>query len=218
MPWLGYFEKIAKADVFVFLDDVQYKKNEWQNRNRIKTAQGPQWLTVPVTYHFPEKITEVSVNNEQDWRKHQVHALTMNYSRAKYFDEVYHTLYADLYAREWKSLADLNIESIRKAMQYMGITTKTVRSSELKTSSTSTQRLIEICSQVGAECYIAGAGGKEYMDGSLFDAAKIKVVYQDFKHPAYPQLFGDFQPCLCVLDLLFNCGPKSREVLLSAAS
>ena len=112
MPWLGYFDKMDSCDVFVLLDNVQYKKNEYQNRNRIKTSKGWQWLTVPVNYKFPQKINEVMIENSSDWRKKHLHALETNYGKSPYFER-YIDRFNGFYQQEWHSLSPVNIASVK---------------------------------------------------------------------------------------------------------
>ncbi len=212
-PWLGYFDKMRMADVFCYLDDVQYKKNEWQNRNRIKTAQGWQWITVPVRYKFPEKINEVTINNNEKWRKKHFQALTTNYSKAPFF-KTYIDFFEDVYNREWEFISELNIYIIEGIRNFLKLDQKkTFQSSEHTLSSDPTERLIDICKTVGGDTYLAGQGSVNYMDTSKFEESGIKVITQDYSHPEYPQLYGEFQPHMSIIDLLFNCGPESAERL-----
>ena len=212
LPWLGYFDKISKADVFVILDNVQYKKNEWQNRNRIKTGNGWQWLTVPVQYRFPEKINQVRINGMVDWTRKHLNALVLNYSKAPYFRK-YMAFFEDVFSRKWDYLIDINVCFIEFLVKSLGINTKTEMASKLSLREDPTERLIDICKEVGAEIYLAGQGGSNYMDTERFEKDNIKVVFQDFQHPYYNQLFGDFEPCLSVIDLIFNHGESSLQVL-----
>ncbi|CAB5137825.1 hypothetical protein D3OALGA1CA_3660 [Olavius algarvensis associated proteobacterium Delta 3] len=215
MPWLGYFDKIDKADVFCFLDDVQYKKNEWQNRNRLKTAQGTQWLTVPVRYRFPQKIHEVAINNKENWRRKHLQALSTNYRKAPCF-RAYFEIFEDIYAREWRNLTDLNIFATTQLMAALGLgQTQTVRASELTKSQEPTQRLIDICRLSGGDVYLSGRDGALYMDMDRFQGSGVDVVFQDFHHPSYTQLYGDFVSHLSVVDLLFCCGSGSLEIIRS---
>ena len=216
LPWLGYFDKMRRADVFCYLNDVQYKKNEWQNRNRIKTAQNWQWVTVPVRYHFPEKINEVRINQAVDWRKKHLQALITNYSRAPYFKE-YIPIFEDTFSREWEFISDLNIHLIEslKGLLDMG-EIPSVLSSDFKLGEEPTDRLIDICKALGADTYLAGKGGADYMDLERFEKNKLKVIIQEFEHPVYPQLFDGFQSHLSVVDLLFNCGPESMMIIREA--
>ena len=129
LPWLGYFDKVHRADVFVLLDTVQFKKNEWQNRNRICTPQGEQWLTVPVLHDFGQKINEVKVNNRENWTKAHLKALTLNYAKAPFFKD-YIPLFEEAYTRRWERLVDINIYFIKQLIEVLGIQTKVIRASE----------------------------------------------------------------------------------------
>ena len=212
LPWLGYLDKIDKADVFVILDNVQFKKNEWQNRNRIKTTQGCQWITVPVLYRLPEKINEVRINNKTNWSRKHLQALITNYSKSTYFDN-YKSFFEDIFSRNWDRLVDINIEIIKFLISALELKTKLVMASDLKPRKEPTERLIDICKTLNGNKYLAGKDGNKYMNLELFDKEGIKVIFQDFKHPVYNQLFGDFEPYLSAIDLLFNCGDNSLEIL-----
>lgn len=216
LPWLGYFHKMDQADVFVLLDNVQYKKNEWQNRNRIKTVQGWQWLTVPVLYKFPEWINQVRINNRVDWCRKHFQALITNYSRAPFFG-LYRDFFEETYRREWEMLVDLNLHLIRFLAGCLGITTELRLASDYELSQEPNRRLIELCKLLGADTYLAGQGGRDYMDLVQFEQAGVKVVFQEFNHPVYGQLYGDFLPFMSVVDLLFNQGLKSLEILRGAS-
>lgn len=216
LPWIGYFDKMRRADVFCYLNDVQYNKNEWQNRNRIKTAQDWQWLTVPVRYRFPEKINEVQINNTTSWCKKHLQALITNYSRAPYF-KTYISIFEDTFSREWQLISELNIHLIERLKDALQMQEKTtIISSELTTREEPTDRLIDICKDLGADTYLAGQGAAGYMDVARFEESGLKVITQDVKHPVYPQLFKDFQSHLSIVDLLFNCGPESMDMIRSA--
>ena len=216
LPWIGYFDKMRRADVFCYLNDVQYKKNEWQNRNRIKTAQDWQWLTVPVRYRFPEKINEVQINNTTQWSKKHLQALKTNYSRAPYFKS-YISIFEDTFSRDWEFISELNIHLIERLKDVLQMQEKTtIISSELTLREEPTDRLIDICKALGADSYLAGQGGTGYMDAARFEKNGLKVIMQEFDHPVYSQLFGDFQSHLSIVDLLFNCGPESMDMIRRA--
>ena len=217
MPWLGYFDKIDRADVFIILDNVQFKKNEYQNRNRIKTAQGWQWLTVPVRYRFPQKICEVTVNNETSWRHKHHQALVTNYARADYFAD-HAPAFEALLAEEWESLADLNTRTVHDLTAAFGISTPLRMASDWNLPDDPTGRLVSICAEAGANTYLSGAGGQDYLDLSQFETAGIKVAFQEYGHPEYPQQFGAFEPFMSAMDLLYNCGPDSLEIIRSGRS
>ncbi len=212
LPWLGYLDKIDKADVFVILDNVQFKKNEWQNRNRIKTSQGCQWITVPVLYRFPEKISEVRVNNRENWGRKHLQALITNYSKSPYFEN-YNNFFEDIFNRNWDRLVDINIEIIKFLITALDLKTRLVIASDLKLREEPTERLIDICKTLGSNKYLAGQDGNKYMNLELFKKEGMEVIFQDFKHPVYNQLFGEFEPYMSAIDLLFNCGDDSLAIL-----
>ena len=216
LPWLGYFDKIRRADVFCYLNDVQYKKNEWQNRNRIKTAQGWQWVTVPVRYRFPQKINEVYINNAVEWKKKHLQAMVTNYNRAPYFKQVVGIL-EDAFSKDWEFISELNVYLIESFKSLLNLEAKrSVRSSDLELRDEPTDRLIDICKALGADTYLAGQGGIEYMDVERFEKSGLKVIIQEFKHPVYPQMFEEFQSHLSIVDLLCNCGPESMNIICEA--
>ena len=213
LPWLGYFDKMRRADVFCYLNDVQYIKNEWQNRNRIKTVQGWQWLTVPVRYRFPEKINEVAINNTTGWQKKHLQALTTNYSRAPYYKS-YRAIFEETLSTEWEFISELNIHLLEALRTALNLEEKpTVISSDLDLRDEPNDRLIDICKALGADTYLAGEGGANYMDLERFKKNRINVVIQEFEHPVYAQQFDEFQSHLSIVDLLFNCGPESMDVI-----
>ena len=218
LPWLGYFDKIDQADVFCFLDNVQYKKNEWQNRNRIKTSQGRQWITVPVLYRFPQKINEVTINNAVNWKRKHLQALITNYTKAPYFQK-HINFFEDTYSRSWECLSELNIYLVENLCKKLNIQPKaTVLASNLSLRDDPTDRLIDICRSLGGDTYLSGQAGIDYMNMERFKENGIKVIVQDFKHPEHTQCYGDFLTHLSVIDLLFNCGPDSLQILKGSTS
>lgn len=216
LPWLGYFDKMRQSDVFVLLDNVQFKKNEWQNRNRIRTSggEGWQWLTVPVLHDFGQAINEVKLNPNVDWRGQHVRSLMTNYARAPFYKEYWPSI-AAIYDKEWSSLGELNIFVVRLFAQLMGIKTKIILSSELPLTSVKTQRLIDICRLAGCDTYLAGAGAEAYMDFELFKSSGLNMRIQQYDHPCYPQLWcTEQQPFishLSVVDWLFNMGSSAAR-------
>jgi hypothetical protein len=213
MPWLGYFDKIVRSETFVLLDNVQFKKNEFQNRNKIKTAQGWMWLTVPVLYKYPEHIDEVKVNDRIDWRKKHLRTLAINYQKTPYF----HNLFPEIerfYGEDSASIAEVNRESVLMLLRQLRVDRRIAIASALGDfPEEPSERLASICECVGADTYLSGAGGKTYLDLAPFNKRGITVKFQVFNHPVYPQLYGDFIPNLSLLDLLFNCGPDSLKIL-----
>ena len=215
LPWLGYFDKMDRCDLFVFLDSVQFKKNEWQNRNRIKTAGGWQYLTVPVRHRFPQSILEVQIDNRANWARKHLQALMVHYGKAPHFSD-HLPFFQEVYAGRWESLCELSIYLIQYLAVAIGIRAKVARSSEGQFSEEPTERLIEICRWAGAHTYLAGAGGFNYMRLDRFGQEGIRVVRQEFSSPIYPQRYGRFEPNLYIVDMLFNCGPGSLEIIKGA--
>ena len=213
LPWLGYFAKIDRADAFVLLDTVQYKKNEWQNRNKIRNSQNWQWLTVPVKYKFPQLIKEVPINNNIDWKKDHLKSLEQNYGKTKYFKD-YHDFFVDLYNRDWQYLGDLNVYVVKSLAQFLGIKTEfIIFSQEIKSEGKSTDRLVNICRDLKADTYLSGAGGKDYLEMEKFDKVGINVIFQEYQHPQYQQDCKGFEPYMAVVDLLFNHGKDSLKII-----
>jgi hypothetical protein len=217
LPWLGYFDKIDKADIFVLLDTVQFKKNEWQNRNKIKTAQGWQWLTVPVMYKYPQLVNEVTINNKVNWQHKHRQALLSNYKRAPYFDMVEKIL-GEILSSSWEYISQLNMEAVKRLVTMLGIDTPLYIASELgEFPQDPDERLVALTKHFGAGTYLAGMGGRGYMNLDTYSRNGIKVIFQDFKHPVYQQLFGEFEPFMSVIDLIFNHGDKSLTILRGKA-
>jgi hypothetical protein len=217
LPWLGYLDKIARADLFVSLDSVQFKKNEWQNRNRIRTARGWQWVTVPVLHDFGQRIKDVRINQTTDWRAKHLKALEMHYAQAAHREPVLAGLRA-IYQRPWDRLSDLNLAVIRWLLGEFGIKTPVRLSSDMQLPEEPTERLIAICRTVGATSYLAGAGARDYMDFKKFEKAGIPVDVQEFHHPVYRQCYEPFEPGLSAIDLLLTCGGQSFHSLCGTGS
>jgi len=215
LPWLGYFAKMDQANAFVLLDNVQFKKQEWQNRNKIKTSQGWQWLTVPVLQRFPQMLVEVQINQRVRWQHKHWQALCSHYGRAPYF-RCYETGFAEVLAQPWERLVDLNVRMITVLRDALGIRTPLLLASQLTDDPDPGGRLVAICQAVGARTYLAGPDGKQYMEMTRFAAHGIRVREQRFHHPVYTQQFGAFLPAMAAVDLLFNMGPASLLQLRQA--
>lgn len=213
LPWLGYLAKWAAADLFVFLDTVQYEKNGWQNRNRIKTPDGARWLTVPVRARLGTRIADVSIDVEQPWPARHLRAIEGAYADAPYWPSVRDAL-GQLYAEPWDRLAPTAVASAQVLAQALGVTTETrLASSFVVDDDDPTGRLVALCKAVGADTYLAGGHGARYMDGKRFADAGIRVLYQAYSHPIYAQQHGDFVPFLSGLDLLLMHGDASLAIL-----
>ena len=215
IPWLGYFYKIAKSDVFVLLDDVQYTKNGFTNRNRIKTPQGELWLSLPIKQsgNFGQTINDCIIQQKEIAVKKNLNSIKLNYGKAKYFHQYFEQL-CSLMNTDTESLAELNILLIQWVCECLDINTKIVRSSLLNLSGNeSTERLIEICSKLNGKIYLSGKGGFNYQDETLFEREKITLERSSFAPPVYHQLWGDFIGGLSIMDTLLNCGPDTKKLI-----
>jgi hypothetical protein len=219
IPWRGYFHQIAKADVFIFYDDVKYDKHGWRNRNRIKTPSGSQWLTIPVFSKGVEKnrtpIDQIEINWNQNWNRKHWTALELAYGKAPFFER-YAPLISRFYEGHPTLLAEFTIDTTIQLAQALGITsTEFTRSSKLTgISGQKTDRLIQILTQLDITHYISGPSAKEYIDTEQFDKAGISLEYMVYDYPEYDQLYPPFDPQVSVLDLLFMCGPNALNTIL----
>lgn len=216
LPWLGLFHKIAISDVFCYFDDVQYQVKDWNNRNKIKTASGDIWLTVPVlTKGYREKkIKEIEINNAIDWRRKHWCSIYVNYKKAPFFDK-YALFLEEVYKKDWQYLSDLNEYMLKWFLKELGIKVEYHRASELNFKGHKSELVVDMCKKLKADIYIFGALGKDYADKESFKKNDIKIYFQDYKHPMYNQLHGDFLPYMSIIDLLFNCGDRSLEIIMS---
>ncbi len=216
LPWLRYMHKLASCDVFVLLDDVQFTKNGWQNRNRIKGSQGPVCLTVPVRDAAFKPICAVEINPQSAWREKHWKSLLLTYGRAPFFRQYGH-IFERMLAKRWDMLAPLNCHLIGALCEAFKIRTPVVLSSTLGVEGTGTQRLVRICQTLGADCYLTGAyAAANYLDEHMFADQGIRVGIQVWECPRYRQQFPGtgFLPDLSCVDLLLNEGPASLRILL----
>jgi hypothetical protein len=220
MPWLGYLDKMAKADLFVVMDDLQYEAQNYQNRQRIKLHAGSQWLTVPLERGTQsDRICDKRIDNggstRQHWQRRSWLTLEINYRRAPYWKQYADELYA-VYAQPWVSLLELDMKMLELARRWFHIRTPMLRASALRLTGQKTDRLIDMCRKTGARCYLSGGGGSTgYLDVEQMGRAGIGVVWQHFDHPRYPQRYPEVGFCshLGFIDMLLNCGDASRELL-----
>lgn len=216
IPWRGYFHQIAKADVFVFYDDVKYDKHGWRNRNRIKTPTGPQWLTIPVLSKGVEQnhtpIHQIEINWNQNWSRKHWAALELAYAKAPFFD-LYSPLVSSFYTAHPHLLADFTIQTTIQLARTLGITsTEFVRSSTLPDiHGQKTDRLIQVLTRLGATRYISGPAAREYIEAEKFEQAGIALEYMVYDYPDYEQLYPPYDPQVSILDLLFMVGPASLD-------
>jgi hypothetical protein len=222
VPWRGYFHQIAKADLFIFYDDVKYDKNGWRNRNRVKTQSGARWMTIPVLNHGVETnhtpICDIQINWAQDWNRVHWNTITANYARAPFFDRYSHQL-KSFYEQHPLQLANFTIETTIWLARQLGIGhTQFMRSSEIEgITGHKTDRLIQILQKVGATHYISGPSARDYIETSLFQEAGIHLEYMEYNYPEYPQLYPPFDPQVTALDLLFMVGPDALKYICSPA-
>ncbi len=208
LPWLGYLDKIARSDVFVFLDEVQFEKNSFINRNRIKTSQGAQWLTVPVKMkgHMDATLRDTEMDDSQPWRRKHLAALALNYRKARFFDYAYPKL-ETLLGAATQNLADFCWEHLRFWMAEFNIATRLVRQSDAPVGGGKSELVLNLCLRHEADNYLSGKLGRDYLDIAAFRERGIEVRFQDFQPGPYPQLWGAFEPGLSVVDYWMNCGP-----------
>lgn len=212
LPWIGFFHKVAQSDVFVLLDDAEYSKNDFFNRNKMKNSQGWMWLTVPVHYESGAAIMDIRADSALQWEAKHWKSLRTSYNRAPFFTQ-YAPFLEEFYSRRYEWLIDVVLPSLTWLLRELSVDVKIVRSSELGIGGKGTGRLIGICRSVGGNCYLSGVGGRQYVDEAQFATAGIELRYQEFIHPVYPQLFGEFIPGMSIVDLLFNCGDEAKSLV-----
>lgn len=216
IPWRGYFDFIDSVDVFVIYDDVQYSSGSWRNRNRIKTRNGLQWLSVPVKYRFGDPIDAVSVGRRlgESWQESHRRRLHEALGQAPYFADAIGIWEAAI-AFDDLNLTLLNMRLTQGACQYLGIATRIVLSRDYHLSGTKTARLIDLLRKLGATKYLSGPSAKGYLEEDLFRVNGIGLEYKSYDYSPYPQLWGEFVGTVTVLDLIANRGSASRDFLKS---
>jgi len=205
LPWLGYFDRIAASDLFIFLDTVQFEKNSFTNRNRIKTLHGLQWLTVPVLIqgHTQKNLLDLEIDTTQDWKKKHLRSIEQNYRRAPFFAGRFDRLAAS-YLPDATHLAALCYRQLNFWLAELKIATRILRASELPVDGHKSDLILGLCGHVGATTYLSGPLGRSYLQEDRFRAAGIELRYQDYVHPEYPQLYGAFVPALSIVDCWLN--------------
>jgi hypothetical protein len=214
IPWLGFFDKLARCDAFVIYDDAQYQHGGFHNRNRIRTPDGWNWLTVPITHGHPQIIKEVKISGDE-WRNRQLSVIRRNYRKAPFFSD-YFKVFEEAIGFSHELLIGLNLHLIKAVANILDIKVNMIRSSEFPhLGKEKNEKLVSICKHIGADTYMSGSGGKAYVNEALFNEANIKVRWHRYEHPIYAQAFSGFEPNMSIVDLLFNLGPKAKETLLS---
>ena len=216
LPYPGFFHKLSVADTFVIMDDVQYDKR-FTNRNRILVPQGSIWISVPIDKDDKFKENRlVRINNSIEWRADHLKKIRNSYVNAPFF-HLYEARMNEVFNKDWEFLFELDYELIRAAADWLGIKVKMLKESDLNVVGTSTQRLVNTCKAVGADTYVSGIGGRNYMDDALFARNGLRVVYQDYHPVPYKQRFTDtFVPDLSIVDMLSNVGPEAMKLIGSS--
>lgn len=216
LPWLGYFEKVIRSNCFVILDTVQFEKNSFDNRNKIKTKKGNLWLTIPVkTKGRFDSMTwqELEIQNAENWRKKHLKTIEMNYSKSPFFKKYKNRLF-EIIDSQHNRLLDINIELLNFLFDSLEVQTKIIRASDLKIKSKKSDLVLDIVKKLDGNKYYSGALGKNYLELEKFSSNGIEVIFQDYKHPTYNQINGDFISHLSIIDLLFNEGKKSHSIIV----
>lgn len=209
IPWKGYFDIIHDVDTFIFYDDVQYTTNDWRNRNRIKTAAGPQWLTIPVGKHIHRRMCDVALPADPEWASRHWRRIEGAYRDAPFFG-AYRAFVEDFYRRPcWPSLSAFNQALvIAISRDLLGLDTPFQQSTDYRLTGTKGARVLDLLVKAGATSYVSGPSGRSYIDADAFAAAGIEILWKDYTgYPEYPQLHGAFRHDVSVLDLLFHTGP-----------
>lgn len=216
LPWLGLFHKIALADVFCYFDIAQYQTKDYNNRNKIKTNSGEIWLSVPVESknHFDKRVGDINII-QNGWQRKHLKTIKLQYQKAPYFNMYYDRIAAIINDYSNGVLGDLNLMMLRELMSILGLNRPIVIASEYKFEGKKSNLVLDMCIKLGATQYIFGSQGKSYADTSSFLAANVVPSFQNYSHPTYPQLHGSFLPYMSVIDLLFNVGPESLDVIMT---
>ena len=217
LPWLGYFHRVAASDLHIVLDHVQFEKNSFTNRNKIRTKEGWQWLTVPLETkgRFGELVIQnVAIDNRSRWARKHWNAMRLNYAHAAHFEE-HAYFFEKVYGKRWQRLEDLTREITAYLLQAFAVATPLRHSSEMQAMGKKDELVLNLCREAGATTYLSGPLGRDYLRDELFRDAGIKIVYQDYAHPHYDQVYPGFEANMSAIDLLFNHGPRSREILMN---
>ncbi|MEK7611524.1 MAG: WbqC family protein [Patescibacteria group bacterium] len=209
LPWLGMFDMMARSDLFVILNNVQFSRQSWQQRNRIKTPSGVKWLTVPVKHNFGTKIINVEIDYSTNWPEKHLKTISQSYRHTPFFGEIYNIV-EKVYSEKPTYLIQLSIGLIKAVRGYLGISTPLEMASDVSIANHGGKSyVLDLCKYYGATTYLNGPAGKTLYSPEEFRQNGIKLIFHEYLHPIYPQLHGDFVSHLSVIDTLFNCGPGS---------
>lgn len=214
IPWRGYFDFIRSVDLFILHDDLQYTKQDWRNRNKIKTPEGTRWLTVPVGGNQGPAvlIQDTEISRDHKWIGQHCNLIQEHYRKAPFFER-YFPRFGEILKSNHRTLSQLNFDLIQWLCGELSIATPIRFSSEYHLTGAKTERLIDLAKKTGATSYLSGPAAKSYLDEPLFEKAGVKLEYKTYNYSEYPQLYGPFEPSVTVLDLLMNCGPESCSLV-----
>ncbi len=218
IPWKGYFDIINMVDEFILYDDMQYTRRDWRNRNKIKTPAGVKWLTIPVDTKgkYFQKINETKIA-DHDWSREHWRSLCLNYAKAPYFKQ-YEALFEGLYEQAGRMdyLSHVNHLFLTRICQLLGIKTAITWSSDYELIDGKTERLAALVASAGGDYYLSGPAAKDYIQDEVFEDYHIQLDYMNYDgYPDYPQLHGDFEPNVSILDLIFMTGPDAPQYMKS---
>ena len=214
LPWIGLFHKISLADTFVIFDTVQYLPKEWMNRNKIKVKDGYTFLSVPILDkgYLKKKIYEIEINNNSNWKKKHLKSIYLNYKKSKFF-KYYINFFEETYSKDWNHLSELNTYMLKYFIKELKIKVEILKASDFNFIGKKSDLVLDMCKKLKAKKYIFGQQGENYADVNSFKNNKIEIVFQKYNHPSYEQIQGKFISHLSIIDLLFNCGERSRNIL-----
>ena len=215
IPWKGYFDLISSVDEFIIFDDMQYTRRDWRNRNKIKTSQGVQWITIPVRTkgNYLHQIREIEIE-KNNWNIYHWKTLLQSYAKAPYLHEIASWLEPLYFQSEVCRLSEVNRRFIEAICLYLNIETRITNSWDYKPLGSKSERLVDLCAQAGGTHYISGPSAKSYVDESLFTIHGIELTWFSYlNYPTYNQLWGDFVHEVTILDLLFNCGKSAPKYM-----
>jgi hypothetical protein len=218
LPWVGLFEQIRLADVFIHYDDVQLPQGRsFMSRVQLKTANGISWLTVPIDHKKSGKLlNEIVLLESQEWRKKHLRTIHHAYARRPSFSLMFE-LVEKIYSQQTDNLAEFNITAIERIAEWLGLAPRFMRSSEMGIAGASTERLVDLCESVDCEVYVTGHGALKYLNHQQFEDKNISVHYMDYKKISYEQGHGESTPYVSILDAIANCGEGTRDLLCSDA-
>lgn len=221
LPWLGLFHKLSLCDEFVYMDTVQYLHNDWNNRNKIRIPDGWMWLSVPVDRKNSksEMLNDIIIKDQKQdskdyWQAKHWKALEVNYKKAPFFSTYEEELKEMYLGKKWEKLVDICWEQFCMFSRFLSIDKKIIRMTEFAFEGSKDELVLDHCKKLNGNACVFGALGRDYVREELFAENSISVYFQNYKHPEYKQRFRGFEPYMCVLDLLFNHGPNSCEIIM----